>query len=330
MRKRICKILVTGGAGFIGSEFVRQAVMKGYRVIVLDKLSYAGDLKRLADIRGRYVFYKIDICNEAKIQRVFNKEKPEIIVNFAAETHVDRSIRQCSSFIEANVRGTQVLLEASRKHKVKKFLQISTDEVYGEITRGSFREDSPLKPNSPYAATKASADLLIGSYVRTYGFPALIARPCNNYGPWQYPEKLIPLSILKILRNEKIPVYGRGKNSREWIFVADAAEGLLKIMEKGRPGEIYNLGSRQELRNKDVVRKILKTLKKEEGLISFVKDRPGHDLRYCLNSRKVIRGFNWRPKMNFEEGLRITVSWYLKHKKWLLSKWQSISPLYTN
>lgn len=328
MRKRIRKILVTGGAGFIGSEFVRQAIRKGYRVTVLDKLNYAADPDRLADIRSRIIFYKADICNRTKIQGIFNKEKPEIVVNFAAQTHVDRSIRECYGFIETNVLGTQVLLEASRKHRVKKFLQISTDEVYGEITRGSFREDSPLKPNSPYAATKAAADLLIRSYARTYGFPAIIARPCNNYGPWQYPEKLIPLSILKILRNERIPIYGSGKNSREWIFVTDTAEGLLEIMEKGKLGEIYNLGSRRELQNKNVAGMILRILKKEGKLISFIKDRPGHDLRYCLNSRKVIREFNWHPKTDFEEGLRITVSWYLRHKKWLLSKWKNISPLY--
>ncbi|MCX5704369.1 MAG: dTDP-glucose 4,6-dehydratase [Candidatus Omnitrophica bacterium] len=320
MRKKLFKILVTGGAGFIGSEFVRQTVKKGYGIIVVDKLTYAGDLARLKEAEGKYKFYKADICNQKQIGSIFKKEKPDIIVHFAAETHFDRSIQDASPFIETNIKGTQALLDISRKYKIKKFIQISSDEVYGDIERGSFTEDSPLKPNSPYAASKAAADLLIKSYIRTYGFPAIIIRPCNNYGPWQYPEKLIPLAILKILKGGKVPVYAKGKNIREWLYVQDCANGILKVLEKGRLGEIYNIGSNQEKQNIEVVRGLLKILNADETKIHFVKDRPGHDIRYKLNWRKITKETGWKPRVKFAEGIGLTVNWYLRHKHWLLSK----------
>ena len=339
MRKSLRKILVTGGAGFIGSALVRlllnrdcpQAV-KGLsldkKVVVVDKLTYAGDLKRLEEVKGKYKFYKADICDKKRIESIFKKEKPDIIVHFAAQTHVDRSIIDATPFIETNVKGTQVLLDIARKHKIRKLVHISSDEVYGDIEKGKFTEDSPLKPNNPYAASKAAADLLIKSYIRTYGFPAVIIRPCNNYGLWQYPEKLIPLAVLKILKNEKISLYADGRNRREWLYVEDCAEGILKILKKGKIGKIYNLGSGCEMENIVVASMLLKILNKESGMVEFVKDRPGHDIRYSLDSSKVRREINWSPKFNFIDGLKLTVEWYLGHKDWLLSKWSKVSSLY--
>ncbi|MFH1901167.1 MAG: dTDP-glucose 4,6-dehydratase [Candidatus Omnitrophota bacterium] len=312
-------ILVTGGAGFIGSEFVRQISLRSYEVVVVDKITYAGDSKRLKDTEGRYKFYKVDICNKAGIDEIFKKENPQIVVHFAAATHVDRSIIDASSFMHTNVKGTQNLLDVSREHKIRKFIHISTDEVYGEIKKGEFTEESPLKPNSPYAASKAAADLLIRAYIRTYNFPAIIIRPCNNYGPWQYPEKFIPVIIYKALKNEKIPVYGKGKNIREWLYVSDCARGILKVMEKGKIGEVYNLGSSREEANFNLVKKILKVLAKPESLIKFVSDRPGHDWRYSLDSSKIIR-LGWKPNTDFEAGIEETVSWYMKNLPWLQSK----------
>lgn len=320
MRKAIFKILVTGGAGFIGSAFVRQAVRQGYKIAVIDKLTYAGDLARLQEVKGKYKFYKADICSKRIIDLIFKKEKPHIMVHCAAETHVDRSIRDAAVFIKTNVIGTENLLDIAREHKLKRFVHISTDEVYGEIEKGKFHEDSPLKPNSPYAASKAAADLLIRSYIRTYDFPALIIRPSNNYGPWQYPEKLIPLAVSRILSGKIIPVYGDGSNIREWLFVEDCAKGILAILEKGKDSEIYNLGSRQEKKNIQIVRMLFGLLKKNTNSIEFVRDRPGHDLRYSLNSAKVLREINWRPRLDFVRGLKITVDWCLKHKEWLLGK----------
>lgn len=328
MRPGLSKILVTGGAGFIGSAFVRLAAKRGYKVIVLDKLSYAGDLARLKEAEGKYKFYQADICNYRQITPIFKKETPDCVVNFAAETHVDRSIRDATSFIDTNIRGTQILLDAARGCKIKKFIHISTDEVYGDILKGKFSEDSLLKPNSPYAASKAAADLLIKAYIRTYNFPAIIIRPCNNYGVWQYPEKLIPLSILKIFRKEKIPVYADGKNVREWLYVEDCAEGIMHIFKKGKIGEIYNLGSSDERENIEVVKMLLNILKAPRNMIEFVKDRPGHDKRYSLDSGKVYQETGWRPQINFASGLRDTVRWCSSHKNWLLSKWKHIAALY--
>lgn len=309
---RAKSLLITGGAGFIGSEFVRQCVKKGYTTVVIDKLSYAGDLKKLEEVEGKYKFYKTDICNQEKIEEIFKEEKPEVLVNFSAETHVDRSIKDPLPFIKTNIEGVLNLLEISRKYKIKKLIHISTDEVYGEIKKGEFKEDSSLNPNSPYSASKAGADLLIRAYIRTYNFPAIIVRPCNNYGPWQYPEKLIPVIIKKALKNEKIPVYGNGQNIREWLYVEDCAEGIFEILEKGRIGEVYNLGSGEERQNIEVVKQILKILNKSENLIEFVQDRPGHDFRYSLNSQKVYKEIGFRPRVKFEDGLKDTVNWYIK------------------
>ena len=311
------EILVTGGCGFIGSEFVRQEVRKGYKIVVVDKLAYAGDLRRLEEVKGRYKFYRVDICSRKRIEEIFKKESPQAVVNFAAQTHVDRSIINAAPFIQTNVKGTQVLLDAAKKYNIKRFIQISTDEVYGEIKRGKFTEKSPLNPNSPYSASKAAADLLIKAYIRTYNFPAIIIRPCNNYGPWQYPEKLIPVVIKKALRNEKIPVYGNGENIREWLYVGDCAKGIFDILRRGEIGEVYNLGSGKEIKNIELVKQILKILNKPQSLIEFVKDRPGHDLRYSLNSEKVNKEISWAAKIKFEDGLKRTVHWYLKHKNWL-------------
>jgi dTDP-glucose 4,6-dehydratase len=328
MRQKLSKILVTGGAGFIGSAFVRllckeqglspKETVPEFKVIVVDKLTYAGDLTRLEEVKGKYKFYKADICDEGQIKSILRREKPQVIAHFAAETHVDRSILDASPFIKANIEGTQVLLDIAREQKIKRFIHISSDEVYGEIKKGRFCEESPLKPGSPYAASKAAADLLIKSYIRTYDFPAIIIRPCNNYGPWQYPEKLIPLAILKILRKEKIPVYARGENIREWLYVEDCAQGILEILRKGKAGKIYNLGSGQERKNLTTVRLILKILHAPLSMIQFVRDRPGHDIRYSLNSKKVFAGVKWQPKVKFEEGIKFTVNWCLKHKDWLL------------
>ena len=324
------KILILGGAGFIGSAFVRLIAAKGYRAIVVDKLSYAGDTRRLASVKGKYSFYKADICNHRQMELIFDRERPECVVNFAAETHVDRSIKDAKVFLKTNLLGAEILFDISRKQAVKKFVQISTDEVYGDIKRGEFFEDSPLNPSSPYSAAKAAADLLLKSYMRTYNFPAVIVRPSNNYGPWQYPEKLIPLSILKILKDEKVPVYAHGKNVREWLYVDDCAQGIFSILEKGGLGEVYNIGSNQERQNIEVVRALLKLLNKPNSLIEFVKDRPGHDFRYRLNSNKIRLKTRWLPRVDFKEGVSRTVSWYLENKVWLLSKWKDIAWLYKN
>jgi len=317
MRKKLSKILVTGGAGFIGSEFVRLLARGGYRVVVLDKLTYAGDLERLKAARGKYKFYKTDICDKRQIGSIFKKEKPNIVVNLAAETHVDRSIEDSDVFLETNIKGVQVLLEACRNNKIHKFIHISTDEVYGEIKKGRFTESSNLRPNSPYAASKAAGDLLIKAYIRTYDFPAIIIRPSNNYGPWQYPEKLVPLTIFKLLHNRRTPVYGKGKNIREWLHVSDCAQAILLVLEKGSIGEIYNIGSSEEKRNIEVVKKIIKNLGKSEKLIEYVKDRLGHDWRYALDAKKIRIKLGWRPSINFPKGLEETVKWYKDNKRWL-------------
>jgi dTDP-glucose 4,6-dehydratase len=330
MSVKLRKILVTGGAGFMGSAFVKAALRKGYRLIVVDKLTYAGDLKRLEGLTGKLKFYKADICDRRKIAGIFAKERPGAIVNFAAETHVDRSIRDPGSFIQTNLIGTKVLLESSLKYAAGKFIQVSTDEVYGESGRTGFSEDSSLRPSSPYSASKAAADLLLHAYRRTYGLPGMIVRPSNNYGPWQYPEKLIPLAVLRILRNERVPVYGNGCQVRSWLYVDDCIEGILRILEKGRAGEVYNLGSNEELRNLDVVTSILQILGASAKRIEFVKDRAGHDLRYRLNSRKISADAGWGPKTKFQDGIRLTVQWCLRNRPWLMSKWKGIATLYRN
>jgi len=295
---------------------------------VVDKLTYAGDLERLKEAKGKFKFYKADICDKKQIEGIFAKEKPDIVVHFAAESHVDRSINDAAPFIETNVKGTQILLDAGRRQRVKKFIFISTDEVYGEIPDGKFNESSPVRPNSPYAASKAAADLLVQSYIRTYKFPAIIIRPSNNYGPWQYPEKLIPLAILRISEGARIPVYGKGQNVREWLYVDDCARGILAIMNKGKIGQIYNLGSSHESKNIDTVKLLLKTLGASTGRFEFVKDRLGHDIRYSLDSGKLRKETGWEPLVNFRDGLKLTVAWSLKHKSWLKSKLKDINNLY--
>lgn len=315
------RLLVTGGAGFIGSEFVRQGVIKGYAITVVDKLTYAGDMERLREVEGDIVFYHADITNREFINRIFKKERPDAVVHWAAESHVDRSILDAAPFLETNVKGTQVLLEASRISGVERFVNISTDEVYGELgSNGRFFETTPLNPNSPYSVSKASSDMLGRAYYRTYGLPVVTVRPSNNYGPWQYPEKLIPLAILKAQDNERIPVYGRGENVREWLFVSDCAEALFTILEKGAPGEVYNVGSGEEKRNIEVVKDILQILGRPEGLIEFVKDRPGHDFRYSLNSEKIGKQLGWQSKVHFQEGIERTVGWYMGNMGWLKDK----------
>jgi dTDP-glucose 4,6-dehydratase len=326
---RYKSILITGGAGFIGSAFVRAVCGMGIpEVSIVDKLTYAADLKRIEEVRGKFKFYKTDICNKKQIDLIFAKEKPGIVVHLAAESHVDRSIDDAIPFIDTNIKGTQILLDASRKHKAGKFILISTDEVYGEIINGKFNEGSLIKPNSPYAASKAAADLLVQSYIRTYQFPAIIIRPSNNYGPWQYPEKLIPLAILRILDGGKVPVYGRGQNVREWLYVDDCAKGVLAILRKGRIGQVYNLGSSQEWKNIDTVKLLLKTLGVSQNRFDFVKDRLGHDLRYSLDSGKVTGEIGWRPETKFVNGLKLTVDWSIKHQFWLKSKLDDINNLY--
>jgi dTDP-glucose 4,6-dehydratase len=319
MRKKLPKILVTGGAGFIGSAFVRLAVERGYRVSVVDKLTYAGDLARLEDARGACAFYKKDICDAAALEKIFRREKPSAVIHFAAETHVDRSIFDAAPFIMTNVVGTQILLDMTRRHLVRKFIHISTDEVYGEIKKGAFTEHSPFAPNSPYAASKAAADLLVKSYMRTFGFPAVILRPSNNYGPWQFPEKLIPVVISNALRGRCVPVYATGRNVREWLYVTDFAEAVFCALEKGRVGEAYNVGSGQERCNIETVKKVLDLCGKSHRLIQFVRDRPGHDFRYALDFSK-IKAIGWRPVVNLADGLKKVVAWYGANRAWLMQK----------
>lgn len=322
------KILIAGGAGFIGSTFAKKIIKRGYNAVMVDKLNYAADLKRLDDVKARFEFYKADICNKSKVEEIIKKEKIKYIVNFSAETHVDRSIKNSLPFVRSNILGVQVLLELARKYNISKFIQLSTDEVYGEISKGSFSEESPLLPNSPYAASKACADMLIRTYVKTYSLPAIIIRPCNNYGPWQYPEKFIPLAIFKVLRGERIPVYGNGRNVREWLYVDDCADGIARILEKGTRGEIYNLGSGNRMENLEVARMILEIMNKDQGLICFVKDRPGHDLRYSLNSEKIFKECAWKTRTGFVAGLERTISWCFTHKKWISGKWTRVTRLY--
>ncbi|ADU96551.1 dTDP-glucose 4,6-dehydratase [Thermovibrio ammonificans HB-1] len=314
------KLLVTGGAGFIGSEFVRQAVERGYDVCVLDALTYAGDLERLHSVEGRYRFYRVDLTDRSRVFNVLKEEKPDVVVHFAAESHVDRSIVEPTVFVTTNVLGTQNLLDAAVEAGVEKFVNISTDEVYGEIAQGRFTEESPLNPSSPYSASKAAADMLGRAYHRTFGLPVVTVRPSNNYGPWQYPEKLIPVVVLKALLNEPIPVYGDGSNVREWLFVSDCARAVFAAVEKGEPGRVYNVGSSQEKRNIEVVKAILSILGKPESLITFVKDRPGHDYRYALDWERARRELGWEPAVKFEEGIERTVKWLVENRDWLERK----------
>jgi len=315
------KILVTGGAGFIGSEFVRQGVKRGYDIIVVDKLSYAGDVERLREVRDGIIFHKTDITDRESLKNIFKLEKPASVVHWAAESHVDRSITDASPFMETNIKGTHVLLDVAKGYGVEKFINISTDEVYGDLKEeGRFFEHTPLNPSSPYSVSKASADMLGRAYHRTFGLPVITVRPSNNYGPWQYPEKLIPVIILKALNNDKVPVYAKGENVREWLYVSDCADAVFLILEKAGSGEVFNVGSGHEKRNIDVVSTVLKLLNKPGELIEFVKDRPGHDFRYSLNTEKIEKKLGWKSSVTFDEGIEKTVRWYIDNMEWLRSK----------
>jgi len=305
----------------MGSEFTRQALEKGYEVILVDALSYAADMERLKKVEKDFSFYNANIVNREFMEHIFKKEKPDMVLHWAAETHVDRSIMNASPFIDANVKGTQILLDLAKIYGVHKFVNISTDEVYGELgEEGQFFETTPLAPNSPYSVSKTSADMLGRAYYRTYGLPVITVRPSNNYGPWQYPEKLIPVVILKAVNNESVPVYAKGLNVREWLYVSDCAGGIFKMLDEAEPGEIYNLGSGEERRNIDVVKAILGILDKSEDLIEFVKDRPGHDFRYSLNVDKIKRDLSWKASVKFEEGIEKTVKWYVDNMEWAEKK----------
>lgn len=318
------KILVTGGAGFIGSAFVRLAVKRDLEVCVVDKLTYAGDIRRLKDVEEKITFYKADISNYEFMEYIFRMCKPQVVVHFAAETHVDRSILYPQQFIKTNIEGTLTLLELSKKYQPEKFINIITDEVYGEIKEGKFTEDSPLIPNSPYSVSKASQDMLGRAYARTYGLPVTTLRPSNNYGPWQYPEKLIPVIIAKALKDEPIPVYGDGSNIREWLFVEDCADAVLQVIEKAIPNDVYNIGSGIEKKNIELIKTVLYMLDKSEDLIQFIKDRPGHDYRYSVDTQKIEKNINWKPRTTFEAGIEKTVKWYLENIAWLEEKIKSL------
>ena len=318
------KILVTGGAGFIGGNFIHYLLREHpeEQVVCLDALTYAGNLKTLEDVRDnpRFTFLKGDITDAQAVDRVFRDKRPDVVVNFAAESHVDRSIQDPQLFLRTNIIGTGVLLDACRKYGIPRFHQISTDEVYGDLPFDrpalSFSETSPLSPSSPYSASKASADLLALSYHRTFGVPVSISRCSNNYGPYQHPEKLIPLTIRHALENHPIPIYGTGENVRDWIYVEDHCAAVDLILRQGKAGELYNIGGRQEWSNLSVVKAILKILGKPESLIQFVADRPGHDRRYAINSEKLETQLGWCPAVTFEEGIRRTIAWYFNHESW--------------
>ena len=316
-------ILVTGGMGFIGSNFVRHVLTThpAARVVNLDKLTYAGNPRNLADLEAdpRYVFVRADVCDEKAVTEILEVHGAEAIVHFAAESHVDRSILQADDFIRTNVQGTRALLEAARRTGVRRFLHISTDEVYGSLGRsGAFTEDSPLLPNSPYAASKAGADVMARAYHVTYGLPVIITRTCNNYGPYQFPEKFIPLMIVNALREEPLPIYGDGLYVREWLHVEDHCRALARILSAGQPGEVYNIGSGEERVNLDVARQILALTGRSETLLRHVKDRPGHDRRYALEWTKIRHDLDWAPTIPFRDGLGQTVEWYRAHPAWWL------------
>lgn len=313
-------VLVTGGCGFIGSNLVRHIISSRptWRVVNLDSLTYAGNPANLAEFEGNpsYVFIQGDIADFAKMERVFKSYAPSAVINCAAETHVDRSLEDGKGFVRSNVLGTQVLLELARACECR-FLQVSTDEVYGSLgPTGKFSEDMPLRPSSPYAATKAAADLLVLAAFHSYGQDVVITRSSNNYGPYQYPEKLISLMITNALDSQPLPVYGQGKNVRDWIHVTDHCKGLLAALDKAKIGRVYNFGGASEETNLRVVQMILAALQRTESLIRFVPDRPGHDLRYALDFRRAQEELDWKPDINFEQGLRDTVAWYVDNREW--------------
>ncbi|WP_028575455.1 dTDP-glucose 4,6-dehydratase [Desulfonatronovibrio hydrogenovorans] len=317
-------ILVTGGCGFIGTNFIYYMLHEhDHTIINLDKLTYAGNLKNLISVEGRYngqryFFEKGDICDTPQVMNILKEYEIDAVVNFAAESHVDRSISAPDQFIESNIQGTYSLLTASSKAGIKRFIQVSTDEVYGSLgPEGLFTEESPLAPNSPYAASKASADLLCRSFFKTYGFPVIVTRCSNNYGPFQFPEKLVPLSFLRAKEDRPVPVYGTGSNVRDWIYVSDHCRGIDLCLRKGRPGAIYNFGGDAEYENLDVIKKILDIMGKSYKLIKFVKDRPGHDQRYAMDYSLAKDELGFEPQVRFSEGLELTINWYLKNEEWV-------------
>jgi len=321
---RIRTIIVTGGAGFIGSNFIFYMKRKypDYRLICLDKLTYAGNLVTLQPLmeEANFRFYKVDICDRNAVYKVFEEEHPDVVVNFAAESHVDRSIESPEIFLDTNIKGTAVLMDACIKYQVGRFHQISTDEVYGDLPLDRpdllFTEETPLCTSSPYSSSKAAADLLAMSYYRTYGLPVTISRCSNNYGPYQFTEKLIPLMITRALADQPLPVYGQGINVRDWIYVEDHCKAVDRIIHAGTPGEIYNIGGHNELRNIDIVRLICKELNKPDSLITYVADRKGHDLRYAIDASKIYMELGWLPETKFEDGIKKTIQWYVSHPEW--------------
>ena len=321
-------MLITGGAGFIGSNFIfhMRKMHPDYDLVCVDKLTYAGNLETLASVMDdpKFHFIRADIADRSEICRIFEAEKPDTVVNFAAESHVDRSIENPAVFLETNVMGTQVLLDASRKYGVKRYHQVSTDEVYGDLPLDRpdlfFTEETPLHTSSPYSASKASADLLCNAYQRTYGMPITISRCSNNYGPYQFPEKLIPLMIANALADKPLPVYGEGLNVRDWLYVEDHCAAIDRILEKGQVGQVYNIGGHNEMRNIDIVKIILKALDKPESLITHVTDRKGHDMRYAIDPEKIHRELGWLPETKFADGIQKTIQWYLDNRSW----WENI------
>ena len=321
-------IIVTGGAGFIGSNFIFYQLKKHPkdRIVCVDKLTYAGNLKTLESVmeKPNFRFVKADICDALAIDKLFAEEKPDVVVNFAAESHVDRSIEDPDVFLKTNVMGTANLMNVSRKYSVKRFHQVSTDEVYGDLPLDRpdlfFTEQTPIHTSSPYSSSKAGADLLVLAYYRTYGLPVSISRCSNNYGPYHFPEKLIPLMIVNALYDKPLPVYGKGLNVRDWLYVEDHCKAIDLIIRKGKVGEVYNVGGHNEKKNIDIVKIILRELGKPESLIRFVPDRKGHDLRYAIDPTKIKKELGWYPETDFEKGIKKTIKWYLKNKEW----WESI------
>lgn len=321
-------IIVTGGAGFIGSNFIFYQ-LKNHpddRIVCLDKLTYAGNLETLKSVMDNenFRFVKADIADKQAVEALFEEEKPDIVVNFAAESHVDRSIEDPSIFLKTNILGTQVLMDACRKFEVKRYHQVSTDEVYGDLPLDRpdlfFTEETPIHTSSPYSSSKAGADLLVLAYYRTFDLPVTITRCSNNYGPYHFPEKLIPLIISRALADESLPVYGKGENIRDWLYVEDHCAAIDLVIRKGRVGEVYNIGGHNEKTNLEVVKTILKQLGKPESLITFVTDRPGHDMRYAIDPAKIHRELGWLPQTKFDDGIKKTIDWYLDNKQW----WQNI------
>jgi dTDP-glucose 4,6-dehydratase len=321
------KILITGGAGFIGANFIFLQ-LKHYpdnQLVCVDKLTYAGNLATLGSVLNQpnLTFYKADIANRQEMDDIFAKEKPDVVVNFAAESHVDRSIHNPEIFLITNILGTQVLLNMARKYQVKRYHQVSTDEVYGDLPLDRkdlfFTESTPIHTSSPYSASKASSDLLVQAYHRTYKLPVTISRCSNNYGPYHFPEKLIPLVISRAMKHESIPVYGKGENVRDWLYVEDHCEAIDLIIRKGKVGEVYNIGGHNEKTNLEVVKLILRHLGKPETLIAYVTDRAGHDLRYAIDPAKISKELGWMPKTKFDDGIKLTIDWYVKNQAWTQS-----------